>query len=222
MIKSDRTMRAAVTSLVVFALITSTICCSGEEDSRQKEQNNLMTGGGSGQQIYIRDPQLYSLVRQAVGTEGEFVTDTQMAMLQELIAVPHFTLESGVDPEPIFDLEGLEFATGLIHLDLSGHHLIDDITPHDWQLITPFHFDSYAYSPLDTLDTLDIEIIYAINHKYLVQFTANFSNVDDLTPLARLTNLEDLFLYIKDTVDGLPLCALKMTTIRSSVELDCK
>lgn len=117
---SHNSKHAVVTSVVVFALITSTICCSGEEDSRQKEQKDFMTGGGSGQQIYIRDPQLFSLVRQAVGTEGEFVTDTQMAMLQELIAVPHFTLESGVDPDPIHDLEGLEFATGLIHLDLSG------------------------------------------------------------------------------------------------------
>ena len=84
------TIRAAVTSAVVFALITTTICCSGEEDSRQKEQKDLMTGVGSGQRIYIRDPQLSSLVRQAVGTEGEFVTDTQIAMLQELIAVPPF------------------------------------------------------------------------------------------------------------------------------------
>ena len=46
---SHNSIHAVVTSIVVFALITSTIYCSGEEDSRQKEQKDLMTAGGSGQ-----------------------------------------------------------------------------------------------------------------------------------------------------------------------------
>ena len=60
--------------------------------------------------------------------------------------------------------------------------------------ITLFNYDTYDYSPLDALD---IEIIYAINHKYLVEFTTNFGYVDDLTPLAGLTNLRHLSLIVR-------------------------
>ena len=60
-----------------------------------------------------------------------------------------------------------------------------------------------------------------LRHLYLGGEDRNRSRIDDLTPLAKLTNLEELFLYIKDSVDVLPLCALKMTTIRG-VELNCK
>ena len=222
------TIRAAVTSVVAFALITTTICCRGEGDSRQKRQKDLMADVRGGQPIYIRDRQLLSLVRQAVGTGAEFVTDKQMAMLQEIIAAPHFTLESRVEPNPIRDLEGLEFATGLTHLDLSGHHLIDDITPNDWGHITLFNFDNYDYSPLDTLDTIAIEITYAMNHLHLVQTTANICDIDDLTPLASLKNLKHLSLTVQprnnlpDASEGIkPLAGLSsLETLRLSGSSD--
>ena len=219
------TNRTAVTSVVVFALITTTICCSGEGESRQKEQKNLMADVRGGQRIYIKDRQLRSLVRQAVGTGADSITDKQMAMLQEIIAAPHFTLESRVEPKPIRDLDGLEFATGLTHLDLSGHHLIDDITPNDWGHITLFNFDTYDYSPLDTLDTIDIEITYAMNHVHLldlVQITANISDIDDLTPLAGLKNLKHLSLTVRDASEGIkPLAGLtSLETLRLSGSSD--
>ena len=219
------TNRTAVTSVVVFALITTTICCSGEGESRQKEQKNLMADVRGGQRIYIKDRQLRSLVRQSVGTGADSITDKQMAMLQEIIAAPHFTLESRVEPKPIRDLDGLEFATGLTHLDLSGHHLIDDITPNDWGHITLFNFDTYDYSPLDTLDTIDIEITYAMNHVHLldlVQITANISDIDDLTPLAGLKNLKHLSLTVRDASEGIkPLAGLtSLETLRLSGSSD--
>ncbi len=217
------TIRAAVTSVVVFALITTTMGCSGEEDSRQKEQKNLMADVRGGQPVYIRDRQLLSLVRQAVGTGAEFVTDKQMAMVQEIIAAPHFTPEGNVNLlHPIRDLEGLEFATGLTHLDLSGHHLIDDITPNDWAHITLFNFDNYNYSPIDTLATIDIEITYAMNHVHLVQIPANISDIDDLTPLAGLKNLKHLSLTVQHASEGIkPLAGLSsLETLRLSGSRD--
>ena len=156
--------RAACTSLVVVALIAGTIGCGDTEDSQEEELTTNVSRGQSGP---IPDPNLRLAVRKVLDEQAGLITahlyldvDPQtVSVTASEIAM----LKGGLDArksrltDPIEDLTGLELATDLFRLNLSGNN-ISDITP--LAGLTPIELDLSGnnvsdITPLTGMNTLN-------------------------------------------------------------------
>ena len=164
------------------------------------------TGGGREEtQVTIPDANLRVAIETALGkARGAPITRAEMASLTSLEA----------SSSDISDLTGLEFATGLIPLNLS-YNIISDITP---------------LSGLIKLTSLDLsyniisDITPLAGLTNLTSLDLSYNIISDITPLSGLTNLTSLRLHDNFFSDISPLSGLTRlvslslygTTIRDS------
>ena len=173
--------RAACTSLVVVALIAGTIGCGESEDSHEA---GSVSRGQSGP---VPDANLRLAVRKAldkqagivrsyldVDPETVSVTASDMATLKG-----SFDARKGNLTDPIEDLTGLELATDLHILNLSGNN-ISDITP----LAGLTELNYLALSRNRIADITPLAEMTWLRHLELSD-----NQIVDVSPLAGLTNI---------------------------------
>ena len=128
------------------------------------------------QVVEIPDPNLREVIRETLQLpEGVPITQQEMLRLRHL---------EGGDRE-ITDLTGLEFASNLIGLYVSGN----------WTVNNSSSASSLDLLPLSNLTELKVVLIHR-------------SRISDLTPLAKLTQLKGLILVANGIRDITPLAGL--------------
>ena len=148
------------------------------------------TGGGREEtQVTIPDANLRVAIETALGkARGAPITRAEMASLTSLEA----------SSSEISDLTGLEFATGLIPLNLS-YNIISDITPLSG-LIKLTSLD-LSYNIIS-----DITPLSGLTNLTSLDLSNNI--ISDITPLSGLTNLRSLRLHDNFFSDISPLSGL--------------
>ena len=147
----------------------------------------LITQSVSAQIVEIPDPNLRSAIEEALGLPaGSSITQQEMGRLRDL--------EAG--QREITDLTGLEFASNLIGLYVSGN----------WNINISSASSSLDLSPLSNLTELKVLLI-------------SRSRISDITPLANLTQLHGLILVengIRDITLLAGLVNLGFLTLREN------
>ena len=141
--------------------------------------------------VHIPDPNLRAAIAEALGKSSNApITVEDMAGLGEL----------GAGNRGIRDFTGLQFATNLINLDISGNP-ISDLSPLAGLINLEnlwFHAGELGISDLSPLAGLiNLKLIHAFGNP-----------ISDLSPLAKLTKLEHLYLPDGDISDLAPLAGL--------------
>ena len=149
--------------------------------------------------VDVPDETLNSILKDSFGLGAEDpITDLHLRNLTELLV----TTPGEGDPK-IADLTGLEEATRLTNVILSGHS-ISDLTPlESWENITALDLGNNSIANLNPLKELTtLETLYLNNNEIV-----------DVQPLAGLTSLVDLKLSGNDDLeDTSPLAWLPLTT----------
>jgi Leucine-rich repeat (LRR) protein len=166
------------------------------------------------QYVSFQDDNLEQAVLEALGKESGPIEEFEMLALTVLDA-------SG---RAIFHLNGLEYATNLITLNLDANE-IGDLTPlaalpslADLSLRENNLYDVSPLSGVTSLTGLDLSFNYLSDVAPLAGLVnlwglaLGSNNITDVAPLAGLTNLTELQLWQNDTSDISPLAALTNLT----------
>ncbi len=160
----------------------------------------------AGAPVDIPDHDLRSAIEGILGkAPGDPISPAEMATLTET--------ERGAWGTGISDLTGLEFATNLTHLDLSGNS-ISDISPLAG-LTNLTHLDLRGKSFFDVSPLVDISPLAGLTNLTWLNLTHN--SISDISPLAALTNLTVLWLKKNSLSD---ISALTELTNLTSLNLD--
>ena len=146
------------------------------------------------QTVHIPDPNLRAALESALGKEaGADITQADMASLKTLDA-----LKSNIS-----DLTGLEFATGLIEIELRGNR-ISDVSPLE-------QLKNLTKLRLGTNRKIsDVSPLKALKNLTFLDIDSN--RISDVSPLEQLKNLTWLDLDDNEISDVSPLKALKNLT----------
>ena len=150
-------------------------------------------------EVFILDANLRAAVRSQLGlVEGDTLTQQEMQKLTTLK-----TSDSRIE-----DLTGLEHATHLTELSLTGTNQFGNITPlANLTALTDLHFSISKVSDLSPLAGLTA----------LTRLDIRYSPISDLSPLAGLTALTMLYFESTNISDLSPLASL---TALTSLTLD--
>ena len=136
--------------------------------------------------LSIPDPKLRMALLTALGKNpGEAIEESDLATLRQLDWSWTKRLEVGADfyRDRLTDLTGLEFATNLIRLNLSGNHTIGDLAP-------------IAHLPKLTVLNLwfsNVRTIAPLAYlKGLRELNLSSNQISDIAPLEALSSLEKL------------------------------
>ena len=155
----------------------------------------------AGEPVDIPDHNLRSAIERILGkAHGDPIAPAEMATLT--------STERGAWGIGISDLIGLEFATNLTHLDLSGNS-ISDISPLAG-LTNLTHLDLQGKSFIDVSPLVDISPLAGLTN--LTWLNLNYNTISDTSPLEHLTNLTVLELGKNSISDISPLKNLKNLT----------
>ena len=155
----------------------------------------------AGTPVEIPDPNLRATLEKILNkTPGSPIAPAEMATLTNT--------ERGVWGVGINNLTGLEFATNLTHLDLSGN-AISDISPLTG-LTNLTHLDLRGKSFVDVSPLMDISPLAGLTN--LTWLNLNYNSISDISPLASLTNLTVLEVGRNSISDISPLKNLKNLT----------
>ena len=172
------------------------------------------------EETWMPDPNLRAKVREALGLVPNDVL-TQQAM-QGLTILRYWGYIN--NNKKIADLTGLESATNLTELGLSGNQIVDATPLANLKDLTILYLsgnqivDTIPLANLKNLTRLDLDdnqIVDAIplaNLKNLTRLDLDDNQIVDAIPLANLKNLTDLYLSGNQIVDATPLANLKDLT----------
>ena len=155
----------------------------------------------AGDPVDIPDHNLRSAIEGILGkAHGDPIAPAEMATLTET--------ERGAWGRGISDLTGLEFATNLTHLDLSGNSL-SDISPLEG-LTNLTHLDLQGKSFVDVSPLMDISPLAGLTN--LTWLNLNNNSISDISALAELTHLTVLWLQNNSLSDISALAKLNNLT----------
>ena len=155
----------------------------------------------AGAPVDIPDHNLRSAIERILGkAPGDPISPAEMATLTRT--------ERGAWRTGINDLTGLQFATNLTHLDLSGNS-ISDISPL-MGLTNLTHLDLRGKSFVDVSPLTDISPLADLIN--LTWLNLNYNTISNISPLEGLTNLTVLELEQNSISDISPLKNLKKLT----------
>ena len=177
------------------------------------------------QTVRVPDANLAAVVRHTLSlAPNARITRQAMQRLTRLNAQPHYVRQITGQSGTIHNLTGLEHATGLTDLVLSGNQ-ISNIRPlarltnlEDLDLWSNQISDLKPLVGLTQLEYLDLSSNQISDLKPLVGLTQlnalvlGHNQIRDVTPLAGLTNLEELYLQGNPIQDASPLANLPNLT----------
>ena len=162
-------------------------------------------GGGQETPVTIPDANLHAAIETALRkTSGASISRAEMASLTRLEAPDSY----------IRDLTGLEFATGLISLNLSNNS-ISDLTPlSGLTSLTSLILSDNVISDLTPLsgltsltslilsDNVILDLTPLSGLTNLTSLNLSYNSISNISPLSGLTNLTVLFLYDDRMIRG--------------------
>ena len=180
----------------------------------------MWIGLASAQVVEVPDANLRDAIRETlVLSKGESLTEQEMARLEILRA----------ETRNIADLTGLEYATNLIHLDLSACGIVDIAPLANLTRLQKLHLSANKIVDIAPLANLTRLEFLNLNYNYPLTDISPLANlikleilklngnlIQDITPLSNLTNLRHLEIVVNPILDYSPVEALALTVFLRS------
>ena len=180
----------------------------------------MWIGIASAHVVEVPDSNLRGVIRETlVLSKGESLTEQEMARLKVLRA----------ETRNIADLTGLEYATNLIHLDLSACGIVDIAPLANLTRLQKLHLSANKIVDIAPLANLTQLEFLNLNYNYPLKDINPLANlikleilklngnlIQDITPLSNLTNLRHLEIVVNPILDYSPVEALSLTVFLRS------
>ena len=168
------------------------------------------------QSVHIPDPNLRTVIREALGLDDDNITRQDLSQLEEL---------GNAGGRGITNLTGLEFATNLRSLTLWGNRGIDLAPIASLERLTYLDAAACEVSDLSALSNLVsllslnlrfnriVDVSPIANLKNLAALRLSGNWITDVSPLANLVQLEYLYLWKNKILDASPLTNLQNLSV---------